>query len=64
MKFRRHHNNNGLRQIKRGKTREQVKRIAVRLGLPSYATCMSPKGAETNYGQLSKRGGAKPNPID
>jgi hypothetical protein len=34
MKFRRHHNNKGLRQIKRGKTRLQVARIAAKLGLP------------------------------
>jgi len=34
MKTRRHHNNRGLRQIKRGKTREQAKRIAKRLGIP------------------------------
>ena len=34
MKTRRHHNNSGLRQIKRGKTRAQVKAIAKRLRLP------------------------------
>jgi hypothetical protein len=34
MKLRKHHNNKGLRQIKRGKTREQVKRIAKRLKIP------------------------------
>lgn len=34
MKTRRHHNNKGARQIKRGKTVEQVKRIARRLGVP------------------------------
>lgn len=33
MKRRRHHNNKGLRQIKRGKTYAQVKRMAKRLGL-------------------------------
>lgn len=33
-KARRHHNNKGLRQIKRGKTREQVKAMAKRLGVP------------------------------
>lgn len=33
MKDRRHHNNSGLRQIKRGKTRDQVKWIARRLGV-------------------------------
>jgi hypothetical protein len=31
MKTRRHHNNKGLRQIKRGKTRLQVQRIKERL---------------------------------
>jgi len=31
MKTRRHHNNTGYRQIKRGKTREQVKAIAKKL---------------------------------
>lgn len=34
MKTRRHHNNKGLRQIKRGKTEEQLKRICKKLGLP------------------------------
>ncbi len=34
MKTRRHHNNKGLRQIRRGKTREQVARMAARLGIP------------------------------
>jgi hypothetical protein len=33
-KERRHHNNKGYRQIKRGKTRLQVKRMARRLGIP------------------------------
>lgn len=33
MKTRRHHNNKGLRQIKRGKTVDQVKRIARKLGV-------------------------------
>ncbi len=31
MKFRRHHNNKGTRQIKRGKTYEQVKAMVRRL---------------------------------
>lgn len=34
MRERRHHNNTGYRQIKRGKTRAQVKRIAKRLSIP------------------------------
>ncbi len=34
MKTRRHHNNKGYRQIKRGKTVEQVKGIAKKLGIP------------------------------
>ena len=34
MKTRRHHNNKGLQQIRRGKTRLQVARIARRLRLP------------------------------
>lgn len=34
MKFRKHHNNKGARQIKRGKTASQLKRIARRLKLP------------------------------
>lgn len=33
MKVRRHHNNDGRRQIRQGKTRDQVKRIAEKLGL-------------------------------
>lgn len=36
MKTRRHHNNKGLRQVKRGKTREQVKMIARKLGISMY----------------------------
>jgi len=31
MKLRRHHNNKGTRQIKRGKTTDQVRRIARKL---------------------------------
>ena len=34
MKTRRHHNNNGYRQIKRGRTADQVKRIARKLKVP------------------------------
>lgn len=34
MKKRRHHNNKGLRQVKRGKTYEQVKRMARKLKIP------------------------------
>jgi hypothetical protein len=34
MKTRRHHNNKGARQIKRGKTAAQLKRIAKRLRIP------------------------------
>jgi hypothetical protein len=34
MKFRRHHNNKGYRQIRRSKTREQIRAIARRLKLP------------------------------
>jgi hypothetical protein len=33
MKWRRHHNNKGFRQIKNGKTVDQVKRIAKKLGI-------------------------------
>lgn len=33
MKERRHHNNKGERQIRRGKTTTQLRRIAKRLGL-------------------------------
>lgn len=34
MKTRRHHNNEGRRQIQQGRTRDQVKAIARRLGIP------------------------------
>ena len=37
MKFRRHHNNIGYRQVKRGKTRLQVKAIARKLKIKSVA---------------------------
>jgi len=33
MKFRRHHNNKGLQQIKRGKVKAFVKRLAKKLGI-------------------------------
>jgi hypothetical protein len=33
MKLRRHHNNKGLRQIKRGNMLNQVKRMARKLGI-------------------------------
>lgn len=42
MKTRRHHNNKGLRQIQRGRTRKQVERIRRRLKIP----CTNPKGCE------------------
>lgn len=34
MKNRRHHNNNGSRKVRRGKTYNEVKRIARRLRIP------------------------------
>lgn len=34
VKTRRHHNTDARRQIKRGKTREFVRRLAARLGIP------------------------------
>ena len=34
MKTRRHHNNKGTHQIKRGKTNKQVEIIALRVGVP------------------------------
>lgn len=34
MKTRRHHNNKGTRQMKRGRTVDQVKRIARKLRVP------------------------------
>lgn len=37
MKTRKHHNNKGLRQIKRGKTANQLKHICKRLRLPFVA---------------------------
>jgi len=33
LKTRRHHNNKGQRQIKRGKTGDQVKRLALKAGV-------------------------------
>jgi hypothetical protein len=39
MKTRRHHNNKGLLQIRRGKIREQVKRIAEKLNIPYRSDC-------------------------
>lgn len=33
VKTRRHHNNKGTRQIKRGRTAQQVRRMAYKLGL-------------------------------
>jgi len=37
MKTRRHHNNDGRRQIQRGKTRDQVRAMARRLKVPYLA---------------------------
>ena len=34
MKFRRHHNNKGLRKIKRGKLADTIEVIAKKLGIP------------------------------
>lgn len=31
---RRHHNNKGYRKVKRGKTRDEIKRLAKQLGIP------------------------------
>lgn len=36
--MRRHHNTDGRRQIQRGRTRDQVERIARRLGIPMNTT--------------------------
>jgi len=33
-KKRKHHNNKGFRQVQRGKTREQIRRLALELGIP------------------------------
>lgn len=41
MKMRRHHNNKGFRQIQRGRTRDQVERMAKRLGVPIEANSLS-----------------------
>lgn len=41
MKTRRHHNNKGLRQIKRGKPEKQVRRMAKKLGI-KYANKPTP----------------------
>jgi hypothetical protein len=37
MKTRKHHNNKGTRQIKRGKCEQHIRRLAKRLGVP-YGT--------------------------
>lgn len=43
MKFRRHHNNKGYRQIKNGKTYEQVKHLAKKYGIfKNRGTHLSP----------------------
>lgn len=34
MKMRRHHNNKGTRQIKRGRCEQRARRLARRLGVP------------------------------
>jgi hypothetical protein len=46
VKTRRHHNNKGVRQVRRGRTVEQVKRIARRVGVPFNAEAQRSKGAE------------------
>lgn len=56
MKDRRHHNNDARTQIKRGKTRDQVRAIAERLGIPFSTGRVVPHQAE-NRGAT---GGAEP----
>lgn len=51
MKTRRHHNNKGSRQIKKGKTVEQVKRIAKKLGIPYGRRASSALGEGEKIGQ-------------
>lgn len=46
MKARRHHNNKGTRQIRRGKTKEQVKAMAKRMGVK-----YGPRPAPSNKGE-------------
>jgi hypothetical protein len=53
MKTRRHHNNRGDRQVRTGKTRDQVARIGRRLGIPvartnRLATLIEQTGFEDN----------------
>lgn len=45
MKYRKHHNNKGLRTLRTGKTVQQVRRIARRLGIP-YGTI---RPSDRNY---------------
>lgn len=56
MKFRRHHNNKGSRKIRRGKTYDEVKRMAQRLGLPfGLAPASERVKVEQNLGAESHR---------
>lgn len=54
MKTRRHHNNSGFRQIKRGKTRSQVAAIARRLGIPLKRASL-PAGGSADTGAVAGR---------
>jgi hypothetical protein len=66
VKARRHHNNDGRQQIARGKTRDQVREIARRLGLPfSTGRAASPTAEHRGTTDGVKPAGkaAKPGPM-
>lgn len=61
MKLRRHHNNKGARQIKRGQTARQLRRICRKLGLPyrdsrEVAPPQTQKAPRRGPSQASRRG--------
>ena len=66
MKERRHHNNDGRRQIARGKTRDQVREIARRLGIPFSTGRVASPSAEnrgTTDGVTPDGKAARPGPV-
>lgn len=55
MKQRRHHNNKGTRQIKRGKTTDQVRRIARKLRLPFHTARPAGRAALAERDKANER---------
>jgi hypothetical protein len=64
MKFRRHHNNKGQLQVRRGQTRTQVRRMAEKLRIPyEPESDFHPNGCYTDAEQLPAAAEQPTNPT-